>query len=176
MESKVTPVYATGFFFVRETGLVEEIVVFEYYDPGEEYREITSDRRKTEEEKSRLARNMQLFLDSEDVRINNKPVYPRVLDVEIGFRGDYKYPYITFIIVFIGELRKGLNVYEDYYEPEVAEYDYRVYWFFPTKARVIKADLDVPYTLLDKGRVLLFAVPKGSRVRGYERIEFEIAY
>lgn len=168
------PEYALGIFFVRETGLVEQIVVFDYYDENEEYKSIISDRRKLEDEKALLAKNMQSFLDAEEVRINGKPVYPRVIDVDIGFRTSYKYPYITYLIVFHGELKRGVNVYEDTYEPEVAEYNYRVYWIFPSKSRILRADLGVPYTLLDKARVLMFTVTAGTRIRGYERIEFEI--
>lgn len=175
MSSEVTPVYALGLFFVRESGLFEQVIVFEYYDPTEEYKAIVADRKKLGEEKARLTRNMQYFLDQEDVRVNGKPAYPRVLDVEIGFRGDYKNPYITFFIAFTGEVKKGLNVYEDAYEPEVAEYSYRVYWVFPTKARAVKVDLGVSYTLLENGRVLAFSVEKGTKIRGYERIEFEIS-
>lgn len=169
------PIYALGLFFVRETGLIEQIVIFEYYDPDEEYRAILSDRVKYEEERSVLTKNMQYFLDQEDVRINETRVFPRVIDIEIGFRGEYTYPYITFIILFTGELKPGVNIYEDRYEPEEVEYDYRVYWFFPSRARVLKADLGVPYKLLDNGRILLFNVTKGSRIQGYERIEFELS-
>lgn len=167
------PIYGLGLFFVRETGLVEQVVVFDYYDENEEYRKVISDPKSLEGEKALLARNMQSFLDAEDVRINGKPTFPKVLDVEVGFRGDFKHPYIAFFIAFQGEFRKGVNVYEDTYEPEKVDYEYRVYWFFPTRARVLKADLGTPYTLLDRGRILTFKVEAGTTVRGYERIEFE---
>ena len=172
--SRFKPVYGLGLFFVRETGLIEQSIVFEYHDPDEEYKEIVLDENRWREEKKLLSSNMQYFLDEEIVEINNKRVYPRVVDVEIGFKGDYKNPYIFFIIQFIGEFYKGINIYEDSYKPEITEYDYRVYWFFPLRARVLKADLGVPYTLLDKGRILSFHVSTGTRIRGYEKIEFEI--
>jgi len=172
--SEVTPIYGLGMFFVRESGLVEQIVVFEYHDPGGIYKSIVSSERELEREKKRLAQNMQYYLDQEDVRINGKPVYPRVVDVEIGFRGDQNYPYITFFILFAGELKAGLNVYEDAYEPEKAEYAYRVYWVLPTRARVLRADVGVTYSILGGGRILTFSVEKGTNIRGYERIEFEM--
>ncbi|MEM0002176.1 MAG: hypothetical protein QXS24_06510 [Desulfurococcaceae archaeon] len=172
--SKLTPIYGLGFFFVRELGLIEQIIIFEYHDPLEEYRSIIENKHRLEDEKSMLKRNMQYFLDQETVKINNKQVYPRVIDVELGFKGDYSYPYIMFFIKFIGEFRKGINIYEDTYEPEIAEYDYRVYWFFPSKARVISADLGVPYSLMDHGRILSFIVNKNTRTKGYEKIEFEM--
>jgi len=172
--SDMTPLYATGFFFVRESGLVEQLVIFNYYDPQGEYRSIVEDEKKLVEEKSLLVRNMQFYLDQEEVIINDERVYPRVVDVEIGFQGDFKYPYILFIIAFRGVFKEGLNIYEDKYEPEVAEYDYRVYWFFPPKARVLTAQLGVPYRLLDKCRILVFEVEKGTKISGYEKIEFEM--
>ncbi|MEM4903513.1 MAG: hypothetical protein QXL28_00870, partial [Desulfurococcaceae archaeon] len=136
---------------------------------------IMLERRRLKEEKARLAQNMQYFLDLEEVKINDKRTYPRVRDVEIGFRGDYNHPYITFFITFTGELRAGLNIYEDSYEPEIAEYDYKVYWVLPTKARIVRADLGVLYEVRENGRILEFSVEKGMEIRGYERIEFELS-
>ncbi|MEM4718078.1 MAG: hypothetical protein QXE81_04895 [Desulfurococcaceae archaeon] len=172
--SEPKPIYGLGLFLVRETGLIEQFIEFCYLDPGETYAKIMKDRDQGKKEKTKLARNMQTFLDQEEVLINNQRVYPKVIDVEIGFREDFKHPYIVFFIVFTGILRHGLNIYEDKYNSELVEYNYRVYWIFPSKARVIKADLGVPYILLNNGRILAFSVNKGSEIRGYERIEFEI--
>ncbi|MEM3927178.1 MAG: hypothetical protein QXU13_06345 [Desulfurococcaceae archaeon] len=172
--SEPIPVHGMGLFLLRESGFIEQIVIFDYYDPGRYYKEIVKDPRKLDEEKSTIARNMQFYLDLEKVEINHKPSYPRVLDVEIGFRGNYENPYIMFFIIFHGMLRKGLNIYENWYEEEVTEYDYEVYWIMPPKARILKADLGVPYELLNQGRILKFEVSKNTKIRGYERIEFEI--
>jgi len=170
----LTPKHAIGLFFVRESGLVEQVVIFKYYDHLEEYRNVVENKEKLREERVILARNMQFYLDQEEVFINDKRVYPRVVDVEVGFQGDYKHPYILFLIVFHGEFRKGVNVYENKYEPEIAEYDYRVYWVFPQGAKVLSVQIGVPYRLLDKCRILVFDVKAGMRVGGYERIEFEL--
>jgi len=92
----------------------------------------------------------------------------------LGSGGDTRRPYILFIVTFKGNLVKGLNTYENYYEEEVAEYDYEVVWVFPAKARVVEADLGVPYKVEAGGRVLRFNVRKGTRIRGFEKILFEI--
>ncbi|MEM2024881.1 MAG: hypothetical protein QXW94_01140, partial [Desulfurococcaceae archaeon] len=94
--SSITPVYGMGLFFVRETGLVEQLIVFDYHDPSEYYKSIAQSRDKLEDEKKLLARNMQSFLDDEEVKINSKPVYPRVLGVDVGFCGSYRHPYVVF--------------------------------------------------------------------------------
>lgn len=168
------PTYAMGIFYVRESGLVEQLVIFNYYDEEEEYRSIVGNEERVREEKDLLVKNMQFYLDQEEVYINSERVYPRVVDVELGFQGDYKHPYILYFIVFRGSLRKGVNVYEDTYEPEVAEYDYRVYWIFPPNARVLSAHVGTSYRILNKCRILVFDVKAGFQTSGYEKIEFEL--
>lgn len=172
--SEPQPIYASGYFFVRETGLVEEIIEFCYFDPNELYVEILGSLKKLRREKEKLARNMQAFLDAEEVYINDVRVYPRVIDVDIGLREDNKHPYIMFFIVFAGTLKPGINTYEDRYEPVEAEYDYRVVWVFPSKSRIIHVDIGVPYIVFDHGRGLIFKVNKGTKIKGYERIDFEL--
>jgi hypothetical protein len=117
---------------------------------------------------------MQSFLDEEIVRINGKRVFPKVVDVDIGFRGSEDRPYITFYIMFRGDLRRGVNVYEDTYEPEVSEYDYTVTWVFTGGLTVLRAYLGVNYDILADGKLLIFSVPKGFTTPGYEKIEFKL--
>lgn len=172
--SELQPIYASGYFFVRETGLIEEIVEFYYYDPGELYKQILEDPAKLKKEKEILVRNMQFYLDEEEVLINNTRVYPKVVDLDIGLREDSKHPYVAFFIVFAGYFRPGLNIYEDRYGPVEAEYDYKVTWIFPTKSRIVHVEVGVPYAIINSGRGLVFKVKKGTKIKGYERIDFEI--
>jgi len=166
------PVYGMGFFHVRESGWFDEVVVFDYYDPDLYYFRLEPDR--LEDEKGMLADNMQFYLDLEEVKVNGKPSFPKVIDVDIGFRGSPDRPYIVFTIVFKGDLVKGVNVFEDIYDEETVDYGYRVYWILPPSGRFIEADLGVPYTVGSGGRILSFKVEPGTRVRGYERIVFEL--
>jgi len=168
------PVFANGFFTVQDNGVFNELIVFEYYDPDGYYASVASDQDRLDEELGTLSRNMQFYLDLEKVLVNGSESPPTVLNVSIGFRGDTRRPYILFIVTFKGNLVKGLNTYENYYEEEVAEYDYEVVWVFPAKARVVEADLGVPYKVEAGGRVLRFNVRKGTRIRGFEKILFEI--
>ncbi|MEL9908195.1 MAG: hypothetical protein QXP97_00160 [Desulfurococcus sp.] len=166
------PLYGMGFFHVLKSGWINEVVIFDYHDPDHYYHGLTSD--ELVEEKEALAKNMQFYLDMEEVKLNGKPCFPRVIDVDIGFRGSIEYPYIVFIIVFKGELKPGVNVFEDIYEEETVEYGYRVYWMLPETGRFIEADLGVPYTITGGGRLLVFNVEPGVKVRGYEKIVFEV--
>lgn len=91
--------------------------------------------------------------------------------VDVGFRTSPKRPYINFIVVFKGDFIKGLNVYENIYEPEVSEYDYTVLWIFHSGIQVVDVDFGMPYERLGNN-VMLLKVKKGVKTSGYERISF----
>lgn len=173
--SEPIPLYAQGYFYVNPCNYVDQIVIFDYFDPSGYYDELSKDPELLEDELRRVRENMQYYLDLEKVVINGKRSMPKVHWVKLGFRGRKDLPYLIFHISFAGDFAPGLNVYEDTYEEEVAEYDYSVHWFFPIGARVTEADLGVDYELLEGGRVLRFSVGAGTYIRGYERIAFELA-
>ncbi len=168
------PLYAQGFFHLRRNGFVDQTVVFDYYDPDHYYAKLLRDRDRLSREIRMLMNNMQYYLDQERVLINGEDTYPRVVHVEIGVRGRPDISYIVFLIVFKGELVKGINTYENIYEEEEVDYDYTVYWVFPESIRVIEADVGVPYRIYSDGRILFFKVPHGTRIGGYEKIVFEV--
>ncbi|NPA99650.1 MAG: hypothetical protein GXO43_09760 [Crenarchaeota archaeon] len=168
------PVYAYGLFFMHENGLVDQEVIFEYYDPDKYYAGLLRRPVALSKELKMLGENMQYFLDQEEVYINDERVYPRVVDVNIGVKERGRYAYIVFNIEFTGKLRKGINRYVNIYEEERAEYEYIVYWFLPVNARVVKAEVGVPYEILPNGRGLWFRVKPGTLVGGREEIVFDI--
>ncbi|WP_440059160.1 hypothetical protein ACSU1N_05070 [Thermogladius sp. 4427co] len=172
--SRLEPIYGYGFFRVDLSGLVDETIVFLYYDPERLYARIRTSKRDLEKELRTLADNMQYYLDMEKVYINNQRVYPKVEHVEIGPTVKEEIAYIVYNISFKGILRKGLNTYVDEYEEETSEYEYIVYWLFPEGSRIVRASLDVPYNIIMYGRGLVFKVPKGVRLKGREEIVFEI--
>ncbi|RLG63551.1 hypothetical protein DRN89_03525, partial [archaeon] len=63
----------------------------------------------------------------EEVYINDRVTEPTVEDIDIVFRGQLTHPSIVFFIRFSGELKKGINTYENKYASTIAEYDYDVY-------------------------------------------------
>ncbi len=168
------PLYAQGFFTMHETGLVDQIIVFDYIDESRYYWEISKNKEKLEKEIKMLADNMQYYLDQEKVLINGEETPPKVVDVEIGFRGKPELPYIIFLIEFKGELKKGVNIYENIYEEEIAEYEYIVVWHLPENAKFLKAELGVPYRVEPNGRSIFFRVKPGTKVGGREAIYFRI--
>lgn len=168
----IKPVYAQGTFIVCSNGVITQEVVFDYLDQELYYWNLLSNEEKFNEEVEVLATNMQSFLDKEEVKVNGRRVHPKVIGVDLGFRGFPDRPHITFYISFKGELRKGINYYEDFYEPEVVEYDYSVIWIFTGNLKVLRANVGVNYDILSDGRILMFSVSKGFLTPGYERIEF----
>ncbi|MET1102001.1 MAG: hypothetical protein ABWW69_05970 [Pyrodictiaceae archaeon] len=170
----LTPVSAQGFFSVDRAGLIYQVIVYHYYDPEEYYAGLIHKPLEYEEEMLRLYSVMQELLDSERVVVNNVRVRPEVYSVSLEHRGDPREPYITFIILFKAPLHSGRNVYENWYEDEVAEYDYEVYWVFPPGTRIIEVVTSSEYQLLGDDNILLLWARRGDRTGGYERIVFEL--
>jgi len=166
------PIYAYGIFDVTYKEIIQHII-FEYVDPAKEYAKVVKDKRKLRYEISTLRNNMQRFLDAEEVLINNIRVYPRVIDVRIGFSGSYERPYIKYTIIFDAPLRSGINKYEDKYEPEITEYDYTVTWVFPKGSKVLEVNVGFQYEVIDE-RIVVFYVNEGSETPGYESITFTL--
>ncbi len=171
---EITPVHAQGFFAVSEKGLVTQFVVFDYYDPEGYYGELVGDVEALEEELEALVESMQDFLDRERVLINGRRTRPRVVDADLGFRGTELRPFVTFLIQFEGEFRRGLNTYENWYEKEEAEYDFEAYWAFPPGSRVVEVAASGLWEILGEGRLLVIRVHRGEEVEGYEKIAFEL--
>ncbi|MCX8184825.1 MAG: hypothetical protein RMI56_00590 [Sulfolobales archaeon] len=165
------PKYGYGFFSVDSSGEFRQKILFFYWDPDEELYHSVSSLSNKKLEIEAMRKNMQTFLDSEKILINKKNVRAGVAHVEVGFLFSAKRPYVEFLILFKGDVSKGINLYENYYEKERVEYDYRVMWVFPENFRVVRADFGCSYNLVDS-RIIYFDVEKGSEVSGYEFIEF----
>lgn len=168
----VKPIYAHGMFVACSNGVIAQEVVFDYLDQGLYYWNLIADEGRFSRELEMLASNMQSFLNKEEVKINSRRVYPRVVGVDLGFRGSPDRPYVAFYITFRGDLRQGVNYYENIYESEVTEYDYSIVWLFTGGLKVLKANVGVDYDILSDGSILMFSVPKGFITPGYERIDF----
>ena len=74
---------------------------------------------------------MQKLMDEEKIVINGERVRAIVERAYIEVRGEPKRPSVVFITRINYKPEKGRNVYEDFYEPTVAEYDYTVTWVAP---------------------------------------------
>jgi len=164
-------VYAQGFYVVSP-GVVNMVIIFDYLDRGQYYAKLL--RRGGEElerEISSVWENMQRFMDEEIVRINGQRVRPVIHDVYIALRGGPTRPYITFIGSFPAPLREGENLYENYYEEEVAGYDYEAVWVLPEGAEVFEWFFGGEVETSEPN-ILRVVVAKGTHVGGREYIRF----
>lgn len=173
---KVEPIYAQGFFYVS-LNYISYYILFDYNDPLGYYDTIVKDKELFDKEVAKLSANMQQFLDAEIVKVNDVRVYPRVIMIDIGFRKSRRNPYIIFLIRFRAPMKKGLNIYENIYESEEAEYDYVAYWVFPPGSKILKVRFGEGGEEWDivGDNVLAIYGWKGMRTSGYEYIEFELA-
>ncbi len=150
-------------------GSVSQTLVFEYMDETGYYWGIKEPL--LSREKDLLKANMQLFLDEEEVYINDERVFPKVKDVLIYSISPTSVR-IIFLIRFAGKLRKGKNVYANFYDEAIAEYPFYAVWYFPENSRVIDAQLGVKYFLDKEKNILYFFVEKGTKIKGKESIVF----
>jgi hypothetical protein len=172
--SEPVPIHAEGIFTMGIDGGVWENLIFEYLDENHYYRGLLRNREGLLNELRTVMRNMQGFLDEETIKINGEVVRARVIDVSLGFRGSFDRPYLEFYIYFKGNLRRGVNRYENYYEEEVAEYDYEIVWFFPPGFRIIEYEFAGEGSVMGGGNILRLIVRKGLKVGNYESIIFEV--
>ncbi|OYT31593.1 MAG: hypothetical protein B6U94_02560 [Thermofilum sp. ex4484_79] len=169
---RVIPIHALGFFTVCLSGIIKQIVVFEYLDLEEYYGKLIEEG-DIDSELEKLASNMQYFLDQEKVFINGKRTRPEVKGIDVVFRGDKTRPSAVFFIEFEGKFKKGVNVYENYYEGGVAPYNFEAYWLFPPNAKIREVLVKGEYEVFgENSNILAIWVKRGQKIVGYERIEF----
>ncbi len=167
----VKPIYASAIFSVSRSGIAYTLI-FDYIDPAGYYREILGDEGLKTEEIERLGSNMQRYLDEEEIIINGSPARAEVVYIDIGFRGGHDKPFILFLILIDAEIRRGVNVYENRYEPEVFEYDYSAYWIFPRSSRIMEVVMSGEIAI--KNNIVIIRGSRGDIASGYEKIRFEV--
>ncbi len=166
------PLYGQGFFHVCR-GVIWYTIVFDYEDREALYwRLLRSGDYGGEVETLRA--NMQGFLDEERMLINGEEVRAVVDGVYIDVRGEKSRSTAVFEVRIPYKPRRGRNVYEDYYEPEVAEYPYTVTWILPPGSRILDYEMPGRVRLSSDSRILEVRVERGSRIPGYESLVFEL--
>ncbi len=165
MSEDVTPIYALGNFVMDRSGNVTQYTFFYYYDKNTYYASLSKQILK--EELNEIRRNMQRFLDEEQILINGERSLAKVINIDL-YLLDFEHPVLEFIILFRGRLKKGVNVYENSYEEEVAEYPYQAIWRLPGK--VIHVNMNGKISIFKN--FLKIKVDKGTKVGGVEIIKF----
>ncbi|MGB9659969.1 MAG: hypothetical protein ACPLY9_05580 [Nitrososphaerales archaeon] len=171
--NKVEPVHAHGFFWVSGEGIVNQTIIFDYYDDKGYYYSLLHKPDEYEKEMTKLFYSMQSFLHQEKILVNNVKSKPKVLTVSLDHRGFESLPCITFFIVFKSKIKVGSNRYENFYEKGIVEYDYEAYWVFPKRAKILEVESSIEYEIVAKN-ILIMRGRKGDKYSGYERIIFDI--
>ena len=170
-DRKLKPIHAQGIFNLLPSGEVVQVLIFDYEDRSLYYARLM-DEGDIETEMEVLMESMQMLLDEEEVYINDRVTEPTVEDIDVVFRGQLTHPSIVFFIRFSGELKKGINTYENKYASTMAEYDYEVYWLLPSSFRILEVYMSGEYEATEN--TLLVWVKKGDHIEGYEKIVFEV--
>lgn len=173
MSKEVIPTSASCYFSVSRNGEFNQFLIYDYYDPRGYYAKLLNKPRRCREELRILCDNMQSFLDQEEVKVNGLRVYPQVVTAYLSHRGFMDSPYITWVITFKGKLKKGLNVFENTTEREVAEYDFEIVWQFPKRSRIVNVKVSTGSQVIGRSTLYVWA-RRGETVGGYEKIEFTL--
>jgi len=167
------PLNATGLFSVSPSLDVHQTIIFDYFDEERLYFNMADDIEAYEDELETLARNMQYFLDKEEVVINDERVRPKVIGVHIGFREAPEDVVVTYFIYFRGRPREGVNYYENIYEEEVAEYPIAAYWYFHPSIEILDVEASGDVEIIGPN-ILAMHLAEGDHISGYEKITFKI--
>ncbi|MCP8320794.1 MAG: hypothetical protein H3Z52_07630 [archaeon] len=171
MANEVEPIHAHGFFWVSREGIVNQTIIFDYYDGKGYYASLLHKPYEYEKEMIKLFYSMQNLLDQEKILMNNIKCKPKVLTVSLDHRGLENLPCITFLITFKGQIKIGLNTYENFYEKGIVEYDYEAYWVFPKRTKILEVESSVEYEMIAKN-ILIMRARREDRYSGYEKIVF----
>ncbi|MCP8317270.1 MAG: hypothetical protein H3Z51_10505, partial [archaeon] len=101
--NEVKPIHAHGFFWVSREGIVNQTIIFDYYDDKGYYASLLHKPDEYEKEMIKLFDSMQDLLDKEKILMNNVKCKPKVLTVSLDHRGLENLPCITFLITFKGQ-------------------------------------------------------------------------
>ena len=169
----IEPIHAHGFFWVSRRGVVNQTIIFDYYDEKGYYASLLHKPDEYEQEMIKLFHSMQNLLDQEKVLMNDIRSMPKVLTVSLDHRGLENLPCITFFITFVGQIKTGLNTYENFYEKGIVDYDYEAYWIFPNRINIVEVVSSIEYEIVSKN-ILIIRARTGDRYSGYEKITFDM--
>jgi len=171
-QPSLIPIYAAGYFRVDLLDGITSVVEYVYHDAQCYYYGLTSDPLSYAREASMLRDNFQRFLDEEEVYVNGKPARGKCIHVHIAA------PSCTPVIVYFyskvgGRLKRGLNVYENFYPAEEASYPYHFVWWLPESAVVKRTEFCATKTAIFKN-LIVGSVSAGEKPCGHEAIEFTL--
>jgi hypothetical protein len=171
-ELKLIPIGSTGFFTVYPHGEILQIIEFRYYEETGYYQQIMENHDLLEKEKRLLRKGMENVLREERILVNGQETRWKVLEPDI-ILVDKNHPILVFHVSIFFDIKDGRNIYEEYYEETIAEYDYQAYWYFPTCMSVLNAEASGEITVYNGNRLVVIKASRGDHIEGYESLLFE---
>ncbi|MCE4609058.1 MAG: hypothetical protein F7C36_01580 [Desulfurococcales archaeon] len=169
----IIPMYGQGFFHISYNTIYYTIV-FDYYDKDGDYAKILMDPRSRREEEKEIKKNMQRLMDEERIVINGRDVRAIVDSALLEPRGHRRLHSVVFHVRMDYTPIEGVNVYENFYEPDTAEYDYTVYWIAPPGGEILTIESEGRVYYQANKRIAVIRVSKGTRLSGYEAVSFRL--
>lgn len=170
-DENITPIYAYAYFNVSKNGEIHQLLQYDYYDPDGYYAKLCDKNHQKEYviEIEKLWLNMDGFLEEEENFVNGKKVKPKVVHVDIGHRGFEYSPYITWLIDFKGEFKKGENNYKTWTPEEKLEYNCHCIWHFPKNTKLeIKSNMEFEI----QNNIIILWAQKSDIIGGNEEFNF----
>lgn len=169
---RLIPIYASGYFRVDYIDGLTSVIEYVYHDVDCYYYGIISNPEAMEREREILVGNFQTFLDEEDVYVNGHKVRGKCVHVEVT-APSCSPAFVYFYNRIGGKIKKGLNVYKNYYRGEESSYPYHFLWWFPEGTVIKRADFCGSNVAVENN-LIIGRVKPGERLCGKEVIEFLI--
>ena len=177
--SSLKPIFASAVMRIvkiEKKLCFSNIITYDYKDLGNDplsanYRSYLQISRNLQSELEISKRNLQDFLDQEENLVNQKLAPQKIIHCSINFR-DKTHPFIQWVINFEGLAKDGINIYENYVEPETLEYPiYSLYEFCnPLIVKSVTSSLE--HQIDPNHRIIEYFGDVGDDLDGYDAIKF----
>jgi len=166
------PIFAYSSFFISKNGLFSQMLTFEYKEESGNYMyKIETDDNFYQNEINNIWNNMQFFMDQTNTYVNDKNVFPKVVDVEIEFKDEYT-PLFYWIINFKTELNKGFNIYKSEFEKEILDYDAISIYILEPPLKIKRIESSMKFEINEDKNIIKYYGFKGDFIGPEEIIEF----
>lgn len=163
------PIFAEAYFQITSHQIIHSLY-FYYYDPSKVYFHLMNTGA-IKGELEEIQKNLQHFIDEDDLFINQKKVRMIIRKTMLGFKEKKpEYPFLIFEIASqVIELHEDkLNEIHLYAKPEILPYSAISCW--ETKGEITSVESNSFYILSHDKRNLVFYLSKGEIIGGDEHL------
>jgi len=178
---KLIPIHAASIITISKSGWFQDTILYDYVDqnclhPNKKnanYMTYLQHENNYQQEIDVYWSNLQTFLDEETNIINETKVKLNIIDCDIFFH-DSAHPYVQWTVEFKGIFHPGINIYENFVEPEILEYPINSKYILESPMEFSEIKSSLSYELQSHNRVVSFSGDKGKKLDAHERLKFRI--